>query len=88
MWQVCSQKDAVFKKGHLDNKKMKIKLRRDCENETAPPVRSSFGVWSEVSGGAFLHKSLHVKAVGCFRRGAPSLMFDRILNPTLPEEKV
>ena len=32
--------------------------------------------------------SLHVKAVGCFRRRAPSLMFDRILNVTLCEEKV
>ena len=32
--------------------------------------------------------SLGVKAVGCLRRGAPSLMFDGILNVTLSEEKV
>ena len=32
--------------------------------------------------------SPHVKAVGCFHREAPSLMFDRILNVTLPEDKV
>ena len=28
----------------------------------------------------------HVKPVGCFRTGAPSFMFDRILNVTLSEE--
>ena len=33
-------------------------------------------------------KSLQVKAVGCFRRGAPSLMFEGLLNVTLSEEKV
>ena len=27
-----------------------------------------------------------VKAVGCFCRGAPSLMFDRILNATLSDK--
>ena len=32
--------------------------------------------------------SPHVKAVSCFHREAPSLMFDRILNVTLPEDKV
>ena len=32
--------------------------------------------------------SLRVKAVGCFHRGAPSLMFDGILNVALSEEKV
>ena len=32
--------------------------------------------------------SLRVKAVCCFCRGAPSLMFDGILNVTLSEEKV
>ena len=30
--------------------------------------------------------SQRVKSVGCFRRGAPSLMFDWILNMTLPKE--
>ena len=34
----------------------------------------------------FFGNSLRVKAVGCFRRGAPSLMFDGILNVTLSEE--
>ena len=29
-----------------------------------------------------------VKAVNSFRRGAPSLMFNRILNFTLPKKKV
>ena len=32
--------------------------------------------------------SLGVKAVGCFSRGAPSLMFDGILNVTLSKKKV
>ena len=36
----------------------------------------------------FWGNSLHVKAIGCFCRGAPSLMFDGILNVTLSEEKV
>ena len=36
----------------------------------------------------FCGNSLHVKVVGCFRRGVPSLMFDGILNVTLSEEKV
>ena len=36
----------------------------------------------------FCGNSLRVKAVGCFRRGAPSLMFDKILNVTLSKEKV
>ena len=65
---------------------MKIKMRRDCENGAAPPVRSAFGIRSEVYGGVFCGKSLHVKAVGCFWKGAPSLMFDRILNATLSEQ--
>ena len=34
----------------------------------------------------FCGNSQHVKHVGCFRRGAPSLMFDGILNVTLSEE--
>ena len=36
----------------------------------------------------FCGNSLRVKAVGSFRRGAPSVMFDGILNVTLSEEKV
>ena len=36
----------------------------------------------------FCRNSLHVKAVCCFHRGAPSMMFDEILNVTLSEEKV
>ena len=36
----------------------------------------------------FCGKSLRVKAVGCFHRGALSMMFDGILNVTLSEEKV
>ena len=32
--------------------------------------------------------SQRVKAVGCFRRVAPSLMFNGVLNATLSEEKV
>ena len=36
----------------------------------------------------FCGNSLRVKAVGFFHRGAPSLMFDGILNTTLSEEKV
>ena len=36
----------------------------------------------------FCGNSLHVKAVGCFRRGVPSLILDRILNVTLSEGKV
>ena len=38
--------------------------------------------------GPFCGNSQRVKAVGCFRGGAVSLMFDRILNATLSEEKV
>ena len=34
----------------------------------------------------FCGNSQRVKPVGCFRRGAPSLMFDGILNVTLSEE--
>ena len=34
----------------------------------------------------FCVKKQHVKPVGCFRTGAPSLMFDGILNMTLSEE--
>ena len=36
----------------------------------------------------FCGNSQCVTAVSCFRRGAPSLMFDGILNPTLFQEKV
>ena len=36
----------------------------------------------------FCGNSLRVKAVGCFHRGAPSLMFDGIVNVHLSEEKV
>ena len=38
--------------------------------------------------GLFWKNSYRVKAVGCFRGGAPSLIFDRILNATLSEEGV
>ena len=38
--------------------------------------------------GLFCGSSQCVKDVGCFRRRAPSLMFDGILNTTLSEEKV
>ena len=34
----------------------------------------------------FCGNSLRVKAIGCFRRGALSLMFNGILNVTLSEE--
>ena len=36
----------------------------------------------------FCGNSLRVKAIGYFRREAPSLMFDGELNVTLSEEKV
>ena len=38
--------------------------------------------------GLFCRNSQRVKTIGCFRGGAVSLMFDRILNATLSEEKV
>ena len=38
--------------------------------------------------GSICRNSQRVKDVGCFRGGAVSLMFDRILNVTLSEEKV
>ena len=38
--------------------------------------------------GPFCRNSQLVKAVGCFRGGAVSLMFDRMLNETVSEEKV
>ena len=38
--------------------------------------------------GLFCGSSQRVKATGCFRGGAPLLMFDRILNATLSEEGV
>ena len=38
--------------------------------------------------GLFCGDSKGVRAVGYFRRRAPSLMFDGILNATLSEEKV
>ena len=53
---------------------------------TVPAVRSGFGIWSVVE--LFYKNILRVKAVGCFCRGAPLLIFDRILNVTLSEEKV
>ena len=43
--------------------------------------------WKSVVG-LFFKNSQRVKAVGCFRGRAPSLMFDGILNATLSEEKV
>ena len=46
---------------------------------TAPLVRSTFGIQSEVCSGAFCGNSQRVKPVGCFSRGAPSLMFGGIL---------
>ena len=54
----------------------------------ALPVGSAFGIQSKVCGGVFLRKSQRVNTVGCFRGGAVSMMFDRILNVTLSEEKV
>ena len=38
--------------------------------------------------GLFCRNSQRVKAVGCFRGGAVSFTFDRILNATLSEENV
>ena len=38
--------------------------------------------------GPFCRNSQRVKAVGCFCGGAVSMMFDKILNATLSEEKV
>ena len=35
-----------------------------------------------------MRNSQHIKAVGCFRKGAPSLMFDGILNASLPKKKI
>ena len=37
--------------------------------------------------GIFCGSSQRVKVVSCFRRSAPSLMFDGIINATLFEEK-
>ena len=54
---------------------------------TAPPVRSAFGIWSESVVELFCGNSLRVKAIGYFRREAPSLMFGGELNVTLSEEK-
>ena len=36
----------------------------------------------------FCGKSERLKLVGCFRRGAPSLIFDEVLNANLFEEKI
>ena len=36
----------------------------------------------------FCGNSQRVKVIGCFHGGAVSLMFDKILNATLPEESV
>ena len=38
--------------------------------------------------GTFCRNSECIKVVGCFRGGAVPLMFDRILNVTLSEQKV
>ena len=38
--------------------------------------------------GLFCESSQRVKAVGCFRRTDPSLIFNGMLNVTLSEEKV
>ena len=38
--------------------------------------------------GLFSGSSQRAKAAGCFRGGAPSLMFDGILNATLSDEEV
>ena len=46
---------------------------------TAPLVESAPGTRTEVCGGALLTEVYgggRVKSVGCFRRGAPSLVFD------------
>ena len=32
--------------------------------------------------------SQHIKTIGCFRGGAPSLMFDEILSATLSKENI
>ena len=37
---------------------------------------------------ALFAETVYSLVVGCFRRGAPSLMFDGILNVTPSEEKV
>ena len=52
-------------------------------------IRSAFVIRSRRSVVEFFcGNSPRVKAVNWFRRGAPSLMFDGILNVTLSEEKV
>ena len=48
---------------------------------TAPPIRDAFGVQPSICGGTFFCKNSQlVKAVGCFRGGAPSWALDRVLN--------
>ena len=44
----------------------------------------SFGIQVNVWGGVFCGNSQCLKAVGCFHGGAPSWMFGRNLNATLP----
>ena len=51
---------------------------------TAHPIRSAFAIQSNICGGAFLWKCQRIKTVVCFRRRAPSWMFERILNAALP----
>ena len=52
----------------------------------APAVRSGYGIRLEFVVELFCGNSLHVRAVGYFHRGAPSLMFDKVLNVTPSEE--
>ena len=48
--------------------------------------RTAFGIRSEVCGRPSCVNKQRVKPVGCLCRGAPSLMFDGILNVTRSEE--
>ena len=50
---------------------------------TAHPIRGAFGIQSNIFGGAFSIVNV-LRLFGYFRRRAPSWMFDRILNATLP----
>ena len=57
---------------------------------TQTPIYSTSSrmrIWNPV-GSLWWHFSDRFQIVGCFLRGAPSLMFDRILNATLSQEKV
>ena len=55
---------------------------------TAHSIRGTFGIQSNICGGALLRKSQRTKAVGYFRRRALSSIFDRILNETLPNNSL